>query len=100
MEKRRKIVTTARIARQAVVSGRVQGVYYRASTQQQARRLAVAGWVRNRPDGSVEAWLEGAPDAVEALLAWMRRGPAGARVTDITVTETLPRNDADFVVTD
>jgi acylphosphatase len=93
-------VTTARIARQAVVSGRVQGVYYRASTQQQARRLAVAGWVRNRPDGSVEAWLEGAPDAVEALLAWMRRGPAGARVTDITVTETLPRNDADFVVTD
>jgi len=93
-------VTTARIARQAVVSGRVQGVYYRASTQQQARRLAVAGWVRNRPDGSVEAWLEGAPDAVEALLAWMRRGPVGARVTDITVTETLPRNDADFVVTD
>jgi acylphosphatase len=93
-------VTTARIARQAVVSGRVQGVYYRASTQQQARRLAVAGWVRNRPDGSVEAWLEGAPDAVEALLAWMRRGPAGARVTDITVTETLPRNDADFVVTE
>lgn len=78
-------MTTARIARQAVVSGRVQGVYYRASTQQQARRLAVAGWVRNRPDGSVEAWLEGAPDAVEALLAWMRRGPAGARVTDITV---------------
>ena len=93
-------MTTARIARQAVVSGRVQGVYYRASTQQQARRLAVAGWVRNRPDGGVEAWREGAPDAVEALLAWMRRGPAGARVTDITVTGTLPRNDADFVVTD
>jgi acylphosphatase len=93
-------VTTARIARQAVVSGRVQGVYYRASTQQQARCLAVAGWVRNRPDGSVEAWLEGAPDAVEALLAWMRRGPEGARVTDVTVTEGRPRNDADFVVTD
>ncbi|HIK74651.1 MAG: acylphosphatase [Alcanivorax sp.] len=93
-------MTTARIARQAVVSGRVQGVYYRASTQQQARRLAVAGWVRNRPDGRVEAWLEGAPDAVEALLAWMRRGPEGARVMDITVTETRPRNDADFVVTD
>ena len=43
---------------------------------------------------------EGVPAAVEALLAWMRRGPAGARATDITVTETLPRNDADFVVTD
>lgn len=93
-------MTTTRIARQAVVSGRVQGVYYRASTQQEARRLAVAGWVRNRPDGNVEAWLEGAPDAVEALLAWMRRGPEGARVTDLAVTEILPRDHTDFVVTD
>ncbi len=93
-------MTTPRIARQVVVSGRVQGVYYRASTQQEARRLAVAGWVRNRPDGKVEAWLEGAPKAVEALLAWMSRGPEGARVTDLAVTETTPRKDSDFVVTD
>ncbi len=93
-------MTTPRIARQAVVSGRVQGVYYRASTQQQARCLAVAGWVRNRPDGSVEAWLEGAPEAVEALLAWMRRGPEGARVTDLAVSGAQPRDDADFLVID
>ncbi len=89
-----------RIARQAVASGRVQGVYYRASTQQEARRLAVAGWVRNRPDGKVEARLEGAPDAVEALLSLMRRGPEGARVTDLAVTEVIPRDDTDFVVTE
>ena len=88
------------VAHHLVVTGRVQGVFFRASTRDRARDAGVVGWVRNRPDGSVEAWLEGAPDAVEALLAWMRRGPAGARVTDITVTETLPRNDADFVVTD
>ncbi|MCH2557202.1 MAG: acylphosphatase [Alcanivorax sp.] len=86
------------IARQVTVRGRVQGVYYRASTQQQARRLGVAGWVRNLPDGRVEAWLEGADDAVEALMTWMREGPEQAEVTGLCVCEVTPRSLNDFEV--
>lgn len=86
------------IARQVTVRGRVQGVYFRASTQQQARRLGVAGWVRNLPDGRVEAWLEGADDAVEALMAWMREGPEQAEVTGLCVCEVAPRSLNDFEV--
>jgi acylphosphatase len=64
----------------AFVRGRVQGVGYRASTQHEGRRLGLRGWVRNRPDGSVELEAEGARAAVEALLAWLALGPPGARV--------------------
>ena len=65
------------------ISGRVQGVYYRGATKDEAHRLGVSGWVRNLPDGSVEALLEGPPDAVRALVAWCRVGPPGAVVTDV-----------------
>lgn len=88
----------ARIARQVLVIGRVQGVFYRAGTRDEARRLAVVGWVRNRDEGGVEAWLEGEPGAVTALLEWMRRGPGRARVTDLSVTERTPRGFEDFQV--
>ena len=70
-----------------VVRGTVQGVGYRFATRAQARRMGVAGWVRNRRDGSVEAALEGDADAVDALLAWMGRGPEGAAVDSV---ETSP----------
>ena len=71
------------VARQIRVSGRVQGVGYRVSLQDEASRLGVSGWVRNRRDGTVEALLQGSPEAVAALIAWARRGPPAARVARV-----------------
>ncbi|MGH7887807.1 MAG: acylphosphatase [Candidatus Binatia bacterium] len=67
------------------IAGRVQGVYYRASTVQQAQHLGLTGWVMNCPDGSVEAVAEGAKAKLEELIAWCRQGPDGARVTHVDV---------------
>ena len=69
--------------RRVTVRGRVQGVCFRAWTADQARDLAVAGWVRNRPDGTVEALLEGEAASVATLIERMRHGPPGARVDDL-----------------
>ena len=65
------------------VTGRVQGVFFRAATREQAQRLGVRGWVRNQPDGSVTAHLEGPAEAVDALLAWCRQGPPSAHVEEV-----------------
>ena len=67
------------------IMGRVQGIYYRASTVQQAANLGLAGWVRNCDDGSVEAVAEGPRAKVEELIAWCRVGPPGARVSQVEV---------------
>ena len=75
------------------IRGRVQGVWYRGSMENEAERLGLAGWVRNRPDGAVEAEVEGAPEAVDALIAWARRGPPAARVTDVEVRWVDPQGE-------
>ena len=65
---------------QLVVRGRVQGVYFRASTQREARRLGLSGWVRNRPDGSIEILAEGEEVSIRELYGWAQKGPSAARV--------------------
>lgn len=69
------------------VSGKVQGVGYRFSTRQQARKLGINGWVSNLPDGRVEAVLAGDRSAVQQMIQWCRLGPAAAVVENITVEE-------------
>lgn len=69
------------------ITGRVQGVGYRWNMAQEALRLGVSGWVRNRLDGSVEAVVSGAPHVVQALIDWAKSGPAQARVDGVVVTE-------------
>jgi acylphosphatase len=68
-----------------VVRGRVQGVYFRASTEHEARRLGLRGWVKNRPDGSVEIAAEGSEEALNDLVQWAHRGPSAARVDHVDV---------------
>jgi len=72
-----------------IVSGKVQGVFYRASTREQALTLGLAGHAMNRPDGTVEVLASGEAAALDALERWLRHGPAGARV-DTVIREALP----------
>lgn len=69
------------------IQGAVQGVSYRESARQEALRLGLAGWVRNRSDGSVEATVEGEPGALEEFIRWSHRGPRMASVTDVARTD-------------
>jgi acylphosphatase len=91
-------LTPATIRRRVVASGRVQGVWFRESCREQAVALGVAGWVRNRADGTVEAVFEGPPAAVERLVAWCREGPSRARVDAVETSEASPVGDTGFRV--
>jgi acylphosphatase len=73
------------IRKRVEVSGNVQGVFYRDNCRRQAEEQGVTGWVRNLPDGRVEAVFEGPPAAVERLVSWSRRGPSQALVTMVAV---------------
>ena len=86
------------VRRRLIVSGRVQGVFFRDSTRQKAEANGVSGWVANRADGSVEVVLEGPPAAVEAVAAYSRRGPDGARVEHVEEREESPEGLDGFAV--
>jgi acylphosphatase len=81
-----------------IVRGFVQAVGFRATTRSRARSLDVAGWVRNNPDGTVEAELEGPSDRVEALVEWFRHGPRGAQVDAIDVEPLDPVGERGFSI--
>ena len=81
-----------------VVSGRVQGVWFRESCRREATAAGVSGWVRNRADGSVLAVLEGEDAPVARVLSWMRHGPPHAEVSDVAVTAEKPAGEVGFVV--
>lgn len=90
---------TAVHARRVEVTGRVQGVFFRSWTRQTAQRAGVTGWVRNRADGSVEAWLEGAPGAVEHVLDLIELGgPPAAVVDEVVASCEQPAGHTGFVV--
>jgi acylphosphatase len=86
------------IRRHLIVSGRVQGVFFRDSVREQAEAQGVAGWVANRDDGTVEAVLEGDEAAVEAVVAFCREGPSHADVDDVDVSEEEPEGLEGFAV--
>lgn len=93
-------MTEGLVAVRATVRGRVQGVYYRQSCRQEARRLHLLGWVRNRADGAVEVWAQGGAHAVEQLVEWLWQGPPAAEVVGVesdvvAVDSTLQ----DFLIT-
>lgn len=75
------------------ISGRVQGVFFRAETLRTALSFGLAGWVRNREDGRVEALFEGEDESVERMLAWCRQGPPHARVESVDMAEEPWRGD-------
>jgi len=79
-------VHTLKVRARVIISGRVQGVFFRSETQDEARRQSLTGWVRNLPDGRVEAVFEGEKDRVDSLIEFCRRGPPGARVLRVEVT--------------
>ena len=86
------------IRRRVVVHGRVQGVFFRDTLRRLALEQGVAGWVRNREDGTVEAVFEGEPEAVEAVVSFMRSGPSSADVEDVEVNEEEPEGLTGFSV--
>jgi acylphosphatase len=86
------------VARRAIVRGHVQGVFFRDSTRAEAEHRGVTGWVANLRDGSVEAHLEGAADAVQQVIEFCSCGPPNARVAGVEITEVAPRGFTGFQV--
>jgi acylphosphatase len=81
-----------------LISGRVQGVFFRARAREEAHALGITGWIRNEPDGSVAGHFEGSDDAVDQLVEWCRRGPSYARVERVSVAPSIPSGATEFAV--
>jgi acylphosphatase len=84
--------------KRVLARGRVQGVFFRADARERAESLGLAGWIRNNPDGSVEAAFEGDEERVDSMVEWCRRGPSGAQVDELEVTREEPEGDSGFRV--
>jgi acylphosphatase len=91
-------MSEATVRRHVLVSGRVQGVWFREGCRREAQLRAVTGWVSNRADGRVEAVFEGSPESVEALVGWCRSGPPQAHVVTLEVSTEQPQGEAGFAV--
>jgi acylphosphatase len=91
-------VSDERVRQRVTVRGRVQGVFFRDSARERARAHGVAGWVRNCQDGTLEAVVEGPPDAVERVVRFFRTGPPSARVEDVDVRDEQPEGLSGFEV--
>jgi acylphosphatase len=91
-------MTADRVARSVVVHGQVQGVFFRGSCRTEAEAHGVTGWVCNEYDGTVRAHFEGTGEAVQALVSWARRGPRGAYVERVEVTDVEPEGGSRFEV--
>jgi acylphosphatase len=81
-----------------IVQGSVQGVFFRAEARDRARALGLSGWVRNVPDGTVEAVFEGEPERVSTMVEWCRRGPSGAGVENVDVDWSEPQGEEGFSI--
>lgn len=86
------------ICKHCIVSGKVQGVFFRQTTQEKAKALGLSGWVRNLPDGTVEALICGEQSAVEQLADWLWKGPTNANVTDVELRDHVLESHRDFTV--
>jgi acylphosphatase len=84
------------IRRRVVVHGRVQGVFFRDTARRMAQSRGLGGWVRNAPDGSVEAVFEGDAEAVDSMVRWCGQGPRGAVVERVEVTDEEPQELTEF----
>lgn len=87
------------VRKRVIVSGRVQGVWFRQSAAREAALLGICGWIRNRPDGSVEAVFEGARDLVGIAVEWAGRGPDRANVEHVEVIDEEPKGERGFNIT-
>jgi acylphosphatase len=87
-----------RVAKRVVVHGDVQGVFFRDSTEKEAQKQGVSGWVKNRDDGAVEALFEGDPSSVDAMVDFAKSGPSQADVEDVEVSDAEPEGGSSFEV--